>query len=93
MPAYRRGTVDGRDAAPEPTRTCLRRVPRCWAGNGPAADTQTCCCTADSSTPPTTATRARCSTAMAWPSPSPAKHPTAIAEDYCDQRTASGIMC
>ncbi|NMI20673.1 hypothetical protein XhhCFBP4925_01055 [Xanthomonas hortorum pv. hederae] len=35
LPAHRRGTLCGMDAAEEPTRTCLRRVPRWWAG-GPS---------------------------------------------------------
>ncbi|MBB5767406.1 hypothetical protein GGR67_001436 [Xanthomonas arboricola] len=37
LPAYRRGTLSGMDAAPEPTWTYLRRVPRGWAGKGRAA--------------------------------------------------------
>ncbi|PPT25247.1 hypothetical protein XaCFBP7622_19930, partial [Xanthomonas arboricola] len=37
LPAHRRGTLRGMDAAPEPTRTYLRRVLRWWAGKGPAA--------------------------------------------------------
>ncbi|CAD1788360.1 hypothetical protein XSP_000910 [Xanthomonas euroxanthea] len=37
LPAHRRGTLSGMDAAPEPTRTYLRRVPRWWADKGPAA--------------------------------------------------------
>ncbi|QEX78874.1 hypothetical protein F6Y24_19650 [Xanthomonas arboricola pv. pruni] len=40
LPAYRRGTLSGMDAAPEPTRTYLRRVPRWWAGKDPAANPQ-----------------------------------------------------
>ncbi|SUZ28841.1 hypothetical protein CPBF424_26680 [Xanthomonas euroxanthea] len=32
LPAHRRGTLSGMDAAPEPTRTYLRRVLRWWAG-------------------------------------------------------------
>ncbi|MBB4730596.1 hypothetical protein FHT16_000490 [Xanthomonas arboricola] len=39
-PAHRRGTLSGMDAAPEPTRTYLRRVPRWWAGKGRAANSQ-----------------------------------------------------
>ncbi|MFS8468071.1 hypothetical protein EIQ04_17935 [Xanthomonas campestris pv. raphani] len=35
LPAHRRGRFGGMDAAKEPTRTYLRRVPRWWAG-GPA---------------------------------------------------------
>ncbi|APO95571.1 hypothetical protein BI313_14050 [Xanthomonas vesicatoria] len=34
LPAHRRGTLSGMDAAPEPTGTYLRRVPRWWAGKG-----------------------------------------------------------
>ncbi|PPU04981.1 hypothetical protein XarjCFBP7645_19875 [Xanthomonas arboricola] len=37
LPAHRRGTLSGMDAAPEPTRTYLRRVLRWWAGKGLAA--------------------------------------------------------
>ncbi|PPT40724.1 hypothetical protein XarjCFBP7653_09045 [Xanthomonas arboricola] len=40
LPAHRRGTLSGMDAAPEPTWTYLRRVPRWWAGKGPAANSQ-----------------------------------------------------
>ncbi len=40
LPAHRRGTLSGMDAAPEPTRTYLRRVLRWWAGNGRAANSQ-----------------------------------------------------
>ncbi|PPT32913.1 hypothetical protein XaCFBP7622_03745 [Xanthomonas arboricola] len=40
LPAHRRGTLRGMDAAPEPTRTYLRRVPRGWAGKGPAVTPQ-----------------------------------------------------
>ncbi|PPT44768.1 hypothetical protein XarbCFBP8132_01945 [Xanthomonas arboricola] len=40
LPAHRRGTLSGMDAAPEPTRTYLRRVLRWWAGKGPAAKRQ-----------------------------------------------------
>ncbi|KHL57805.1 hypothetical protein OZ13_02035 [Xanthomonas cannabis pv. cannabis] len=37
LPAYRRGTLGGMDAATELTRMYLQRVPRWWAGKGPAA--------------------------------------------------------
>ncbi|PPU08247.1 hypothetical protein XarjCFBP7645_12050 [Xanthomonas arboricola] len=37
LSAHRRGTLSGMDAAPEPTWTYLRRVPRWWADKGPAA--------------------------------------------------------
>ncbi|NHF68413.1 hypothetical protein FFY45_22435 [Xanthomonas hortorum] len=37
LPAHRRGTLRGMDAA----WTYLRRVPRWWAGKGPAAKPQT----------------------------------------------------
>ncbi|SUZ28896.1 hypothetical protein CPBF424_27260 [Xanthomonas euroxanthea] len=40
LPAHHRGTLSGMDAAPEPTRTYLRRVLRWWAGKGPAANSQ-----------------------------------------------------
>ncbi|PMR86301.1 hypothetical protein C1H21_19545 [Xanthomonas arboricola pv. juglandis] len=40
LSAHRRGTLRGMDAAPEPTWTSLRRVPRGWAGKGPAANSQ-----------------------------------------------------
>ncbi|PPT85845.1 hypothetical protein XarzCFBP7410_01035 [Xanthomonas arboricola pv. zantedeschiae] len=40
LPTHRRGTLSGMDAAPEPTRTYLRRVLRWWAGEGPAAKRQ-----------------------------------------------------
>ncbi|MCC8504060.1 hypothetical protein LN562_21690, partial [Xanthomonas euvesicatoria pv. euvesicatoria] len=40
LPAHRRGTLSGMDAAPELTRTYLQRVPRWWAGKGPAAKLQ-----------------------------------------------------
>ncbi|PPT41859.1 hypothetical protein XarjCFBP7653_05345 [Xanthomonas arboricola] len=40
LPAHRRGTLSGMDAAPEPTWTYLRRVLRWWAGKGPAANAQ-----------------------------------------------------
>ncbi|PPT46879.1 hypothetical protein XarbCFBP8147_18905 [Xanthomonas arboricola] len=35
LPAHRRGTLRGMDAAYEPTWTYLRRVLRWWAGKGP----------------------------------------------------------
>ncbi|MBB4756749.1 hypothetical protein FHT15_001404 [Xanthomonas campestris] len=40
LPAHRRGTLSGMDAAPEPTWTYLRRVRRWWVGKGPAANSQ-----------------------------------------------------
>ncbi|PPU37645.1 hypothetical protein XspCFBP7912_00730 [Xanthomonas sp. CFBP 7912] len=40
LPAHRRGTLSGMDAAPEPTWTYLRRVLRWWPGKGPAASLQ-----------------------------------------------------
>ncbi|PPU07655.1 hypothetical protein XarjCFBP7645_08520 [Xanthomonas arboricola] len=40
LPAHRRGILSGMDAAPEPTGTYLRRVPRWWAGKGPASKPQ-----------------------------------------------------
>ncbi|CAD1789206.1 hypothetical protein XSP_001206 [Xanthomonas sp. CPBF 426] len=40
LPAHHRGTLSGMDAAPEPTRTYLRRVLRWWADKGPAANPQ-----------------------------------------------------
>ncbi|PMR86642.1 hypothetical protein C1H21_13105 [Xanthomonas arboricola pv. juglandis] len=40
LPAHRRRTLSGMDAAPEPTWTYLRRVPRWWAGKGRAANSQ-----------------------------------------------------
>ncbi|PPT25008.1 hypothetical protein XarbCFBP7629_02950 [Xanthomonas arboricola] len=43
LPAHRRGTLSGMDAAPEPTGTSLRRVPRWWAGKGPAQKHQIRC--------------------------------------------------
>nr|WP_305956382.1 hypothetical protein [Xanthomonas oryzae] len=36
LPAHRRGTLGGMDAATELTRTYLQRVPQWWAGKGPA---------------------------------------------------------
>ncbi|MBB5736607.1 hypothetical protein FHT09_002347 [Xanthomonas arboricola] len=47
LPAHRRGTLSGMDAAPEPTRTYLRHVPRWWAGKGPAAKPQIVCSAPD----------------------------------------------
>ncbi|PPU75475.1 hypothetical protein XcuCFBP2542_14160 [Xanthomonas cucurbitae] len=41
LPAHRRGTLGGMDAAKELTRTYLQRVLRWWAGKGPATKTQT----------------------------------------------------
>ncbi|APO97479.1 hypothetical protein BJD12_15905 [Xanthomonas vesicatoria ATCC 35937] len=41
LPAHRRGTLGGMDAATELTGTYLQRVPRWWAGKGPAADAKT----------------------------------------------------
>ncbi|PPU55018.1 hypothetical protein XdyCFBP7245_15345 [Xanthomonas dyei] len=38
MPAHRRGTLGGMDAATELTGTYLQRVLRGWAGKGPAAN-------------------------------------------------------
>ncbi|PPU35678.1 hypothetical protein XspCFBP7912_09230 [Xanthomonas sp. CFBP 7912] len=40
LPAHRRGTLGGMDAATEPTGMYLRRVLRWWAGKGPAAKAQ-----------------------------------------------------
>ncbi|PPT80756.1 hypothetical protein XarzCFBP7410_20585 [Xanthomonas arboricola pv. zantedeschiae] len=40
LPAHRRGTLRGTDAASEPTRTYLRRGLRWWAGKDPAAKLQ-----------------------------------------------------
>ncbi|RFF42364.1 hypothetical protein DZD52_02330 [Xanthomonas nasturtii] len=40
LPAHRRGTLSGMDAAPEPPGTDSRRVLRWWAGNGPATKPQ-----------------------------------------------------
>ncbi|MCE4355786.1 hypothetical protein NY671_07545 [Xanthomonas hortorum pv. pelargonii] len=40
LPAHRRGTLCGMDAAEELTWTYLQRVPRWWAGKGPAANPQ-----------------------------------------------------
>ncbi|AMV00655.1 hypothetical protein TP47_02620 [Xanthomonas citri pv. aurantifolii] len=37
LPAHRRGTLGGMDAAKKLTRTYLQRVLRGWAGKGPAA--------------------------------------------------------
>ncbi|PPV09310.1 hypothetical protein XavaCFBP5823_15595 [Xanthomonas axonopodis pv. vasculorum] len=44
LPAHRRGTLGGigsMDAATELTWMYLQRVPRWWAGKGPAADART----------------------------------------------------
>ncbi|MBB3827417.1 hypothetical protein FHR50_003648 [Xanthomonas arboricola] len=41
LPAHRRRTLGGMDAATEPTGMYLRRVLRWWAGKGPAAKAQT----------------------------------------------------
>ncbi|NHF64356.1 hypothetical protein FFY45_00800 [Xanthomonas hortorum] len=51
LPAYRRGTLCGMDAAEEPTRTYLRRVLRWWAGKDPAARPQISRSATDASTP------------------------------------------
>ncbi|PPU96732.1 hypothetical protein XpopCFBP1817_06310 [Xanthomonas populi] len=40
MPAHRRGTFCGMDAAEEPPWTDSRRGPRWWVGKGPAAKPQ-----------------------------------------------------
>ncbi|PPT41236.1 hypothetical protein XabCFBP2524_01485 [Xanthomonas axonopodis pv. begoniae] len=40
LPAHRRGTLSGMDAAPEPPGMDPRRVLRRWAGKGPAANVQ-----------------------------------------------------
>ncbi|PPT25055.1 hypothetical protein XarbCFBP7629_03250 [Xanthomonas arboricola] len=40
LPAHRRGTLRGMDAAYAPTGTYLLRVLRWWAGKGPAAKPQ-----------------------------------------------------
>ncbi|MBB3822013.1 hypothetical protein FHY21_002240 [Xanthomonas arboricola] len=40
LPAHRRGTLGGMDAATELTWTYLQRVPRWWAGKDPAAKAQ-----------------------------------------------------
>ncbi|RFF37463.1 hypothetical protein DZD52_16595 [Xanthomonas nasturtii] len=40
LPAHRRGTLSGMDAAPEPPGTDSRHVLRWWAGKGPAAKVQ-----------------------------------------------------
>ncbi|PPU06036.1 hypothetical protein XarjCFBP7645_15750 [Xanthomonas arboricola] len=47
LPAHRRGTLSGMDAAPEPTRTYLRRVPRWWAGKGLSSRVAAHCSTTD----------------------------------------------
>ncbi|RFF40172.1 hypothetical protein DZD52_07555 [Xanthomonas nasturtii] len=41
LPAHRRGTLSGMDAAPEPPWMDPRRVLRWWAGEGPAANATT----------------------------------------------------
>ncbi|PPU58655.1 hypothetical protein XcodCFBP4690_20035 [Xanthomonas codiaei] len=41
LPARRRGTLGGMDAATELTWTYLQRVLRWWAGKGPAANATT----------------------------------------------------
>ncbi|MDG4481926.1 hypothetical protein G8D20_03800 [Xanthomonas vesicatoria] len=41
LPAHRRGTLGGMDAATELTWTYLQRVPRWWAGKGLAANAKT----------------------------------------------------
>ncbi|QBG84506.1 hypothetical protein EYR27_12205 [Xanthomonas oryzae] len=41
LPAHRRGTLGGMDAAKELTGRYLQRVPRWWAGKDPAAKPQT----------------------------------------------------
>ncbi|APP79856.1 hypothetical protein E1J23_09570 [Xanthomonas gardneri] len=51
LPAHRRGTLCGMDAAEEPTWTYLRRVLRWWAGKGPAARPQIIRSATDASTP------------------------------------------
>ncbi|PKV13784.1 hypothetical protein CVO74_05170 [Xanthomonas prunicola] len=43
LPAHRRGTLGGMDAATEPTGTYLWRVLRWWAGKGLAAKPQVSC--------------------------------------------------
>ncbi|PPV03674.1 hypothetical protein XvhCFBP2543_04170 [Xanthomonas vasicola] len=40
LPAHRRGTLGGTDAATELTMTYLKRVPRWWAGKGSATKPQ-----------------------------------------------------
>ncbi|APO97211.1 hypothetical protein BI313_05120 [Xanthomonas vesicatoria] len=41
LPAHRRGTLGGMDAATELTWTYLQRVLRWWAGKGPASNAKT----------------------------------------------------
>ncbi|RFF39661.1 hypothetical protein DZD52_09350 [Xanthomonas nasturtii] len=41
LPAHRRETLSGMDAAPELTWTYLQRVLRWWAGKGHAANAKT----------------------------------------------------
>ncbi|APO97141.1 hypothetical protein BJD12_21480 [Xanthomonas vesicatoria ATCC 35937] len=41
LPAHRRRTLGGMDAAKELTWTYLQRVLRWWAGKGPAANAKT----------------------------------------------------
>ncbi|MDG4489648.1 hypothetical protein G8D19_11265 [Xanthomonas vesicatoria] len=41
LPAHRRRTLGGMDAATELTGTYLQRVLRWWAGKGPAANAKT----------------------------------------------------
>ncbi|PPU99116.1 hypothetical protein XpopCFBP1817_02900 [Xanthomonas populi] len=40
LPAHRRGTFCGMDAPQQPPGTDSRRVPRGWAGKGPATKPQ-----------------------------------------------------
>ncbi|WP_239686953.1 hypothetical protein [Xanthomonas nasturtii] len=47
LPAHRRGTLSGMDAAPEPPWTDSRRVLRWWAGEGPATQSQISSSTTD----------------------------------------------
>ncbi|OQP37002.1 hypothetical protein IB62_018480 [Xanthomonas euvesicatoria] len=49
LPAHRRGTLGGMDAAKELTRTYLQRVSRWRAGTGPAANAQRFPCISDGS--------------------------------------------
>ncbi|AEO41206.1 hypothetical protein XACM_0903 [Xanthomonas euvesicatoria pv. citrumelo F1] len=49
LPAHRRGTPGGMDAAKELTRTYLQRVSRWRAGTGPAANAQRFPCISDGS--------------------------------------------
>ncbi|APO95797.1 hypothetical protein BJD12_12470 [Xanthomonas vesicatoria ATCC 35937] len=51
LSAHRRGTFGGMDAAKELTRTYLQRVPRWWAGKGPAAKLQIIRSTTNASVP------------------------------------------